>query len=289
MNPEENKPKSEERVPIKSLRTYQGDVQEAISKNKYTSTTILVSEQKRKLEAPVDEVVVKKYDIRNKSFVVFGIAFIAIGIALVSALYYLKAHEEVVIEQKTKAIIAYNEEQKINQMNLNREDLVSKIVESKTSWNATVNSVLYLNILDKNLEASAENVISTIAPNMPPSLVRSFGDEYMFGIYSFDTNEPFIILTVDDYAIAYSGMLKWELDAGKDLSTLFNIPAQNSSTTLVFKDETAKNKDMRVLKDSAGAPLVLYSFIDRKTLVITKNENVLSAIVGKFLINKQTK
>jgi hypothetical protein len=124
---------------------------------------------------------------------------------------------------------------------------------------------------------------------MPPSLVRSFGDEYMFGIYSFDTNEPFIILTVDDYAIAYSGMLKWELDAGKDLATLFNIPTQNSSSTLVFKDETAKNKDMRVLKDSAGTPLVLYSFIDRKTLVITKNENVLSAIVGKFLINKQTK
>ena len=289
MNPEENKPKSEERVPIKSLRTYQGDVQEAISKNKYTSTTILVSEQKRKLEAPVDEVVVKKYDIRNKSFVVFGIAFIAIGIALVSALYYLKAHEEVVIEQKTKAIIAYNEEQKINQMNLNREDLVSKIVESKTSWNATVNSVLYLNILDKNLEASAENVISTIAPNMPPSLVRSFGDEYMFGIYSFDTNEPFIILTVDDYAIAYSGMLKWEKDMANDMQEIYSIDPFLVSTSTPFTDEAIKNKDLRVIKDQSGKTQLLYTFLDKETLLITKNESIFGAILGRYTVSKQAK
>ena len=54
MPPEEKK----ERVPIKSLRTYQGDVEEAIGRNKESSTTIFVAEEKRKVENPEK---VKKY------------------------------------------------------------------------------------------------------------------------------------------------------------------------------------------------------------------------------------
>src|SRR4051812_18957147 len=41
-----------DRVPIKSLRTYQGDVDEVMAKNKYSATTILVAEQKRRVESP---------------------------------------------------------------------------------------------------------------------------------------------------------------------------------------------------------------------------------------------
>jgi hypothetical protein len=45
MNPEEKKP-------IKALRTYAGDVEEALSKTKSSAATIMIAEEKRREEKP---------------------------------------------------------------------------------------------------------------------------------------------------------------------------------------------------------------------------------------------
>ena len=121
---------------------------------------------------------------------------------------------------------------------------------------------------------------------MPPSLLRSFEEKYMLGVYSFDTNEFFIILKTSDFATSFAGMLKWEADLQKDIGVLFDIE-QNASTTInIFVDRSLKNKDLRILKDSVGNTLLLYSFVDKNTLIITKNETVFGAILPKYLIQK---
>ncbi len=291
MNPEE-KIKKEERAPIKSLRTFQGDVQEAIAKNNYSSTTILVKEQERKLENPVIEKesaeLIGKSNARNKTFIIFGVALIVLGLVSVSALYYLKSSEEIIVEKQTKAMIAFTEEREIDQSNSSRKNLIEKILDAKNKTNLPVNSVLYLNIKKGTEELLVAEVLEILTPNMPPSLSRSFKGEYMLGIYSYDTNEPFLILSVDDYSLSYPGMLKWEESIENDLGEIFN--AENSSTSRKnFIDEVIKNRDIRSLKDSSGNSVLLYSFIDRKTLIITKNENILSAVVSKLIISKQVK
>ncbi len=290
MNPEENK-KKEERTPIKSLRTFQGDVQEAISKNNYSSTTILVKEQERKLENPVlakeSAEIIGSSNARNKTFILFGVTFIVLGLVSVATLYYMKSTEKVVVEKQTKAMIAFTEERKIDFENQNRKNLIEKIIDGKKN-NLPVNSVLYLNTTKNDSVISVTELLETISPQMPPSLQRSFKGEYMLGIYSYDTNEPFIILSVDDYTLSYPGMLKWEENIVSDLGEIFDAD-KASTTSELFTDETIKNRDIRVLKDTSGNSVLLYSFIDKKTLVITKNENILSAIVGKLIISKQVK
>ncbi len=293
MNPDQNKnlveekkePQKTERVPIKSLRTFQGDVQEAISKNNYSTTTILVSEQKRQLERPEVADLKKKYDVKNKSYLIIGSVLILLGGLAIFSLFNMQTETPVTPEEKQNTIITYSEEKDLSTSNLDREDLIKTIVDSKQTWNSSVNSVLYINTGTNN---NTQDIASMIGPNMPPSLSRSFGKEYMAGIYSFDTNETFFIISVDDYSLAYPGMLKWEENMAKDLAGFFDINPESLSST-IFIDETVKNRDMRVLKDSSGKPLVLYSFIDRKTLVITKNESILSAIVGKIILNKQVR
>lgn len=300
MNPEQNQNVNKtseakevvkpERVPIKSLRTFQGDVQEAIEKNKYSSTTILVTEQKRKLERPEIADLQKKSSIKNNTYILFGSLFIILGIVSFVGLYYLRPTNEVGVDKKQKTIITYSEEMEIESTNTDRGTIIKNIDENKESWDSIVNSVLYLNFKSGDNLESVENILSIFGPNMPPSLTRSFGEEYMAGIYSFDTNEFFVILTIEDYSLAYSGMLKWEKDISKDMGELFNIELNNGTTTdNTFVDEAVKNRDMRVLKDNNGNPKITYSFIDRKTLVITKSEGILSAIAGKITLNKQVK
>jgi hypothetical protein len=294
MNPDSNKNNTEikteeqktERVPIKSLRTFQGDVQEAISKNKYSSTTILVSEQKRQIERPEMADLKKKADVKNKTYLIIGSIFIILGLVTIYILFTNKKSETVITqEERQKTLITYSESKDISGTNITKETLVNVIEDVKKTWGGVVNSVMYLNMGDNSVSKLAE----IIGKNMPPSLTRSFGDEYMIGIYSFDTNEAFIILTIDDYSLAYPGMLKWEENIAKDLDGIFNLSENGELQTNTFIDETVKNRDMRVLKDKSGNPLVLYSFIDRKTLIIAKNESLLSAIVGKILLNKQVR
>lgn len=289
MNPEENK-KKEERIPIKSLRTFQGDVQEAISKNNFSTTTILVKEQVRKIENPVETAeVLGKSNARNKTFIIFGVAFIVLGLLSVAVLYYIKSNEEVIIEKQTKAIIAFTEESAVNMTNINRKEIFDKILENKNRNGLVVNSVIFINTLLNDKQISTDELLSVIAPSMLPSLTRSFDKEYMLGVYSYDTNEPFIILTVEDFSLSYPGMLKWEEAMANDLGEIFNYSSSTTTAPRLFVDKVIKNRDIRALEDSAGNPILLYSFVDRKTLVITKNENMLSAIVGKLIISKQVK
>lgn len=289
MDPKQPEPKKDERVPIKSLRTYQGDVEEAMSKNKYSATTILVAEQKRREEAPAPRVVEKpiNLEVRNKFFTVVGISIVLISILIVSAVYYVRANEQVVIEKQTKAIIDFVEEKKLPIASSTRDSLISAIVLEKNSFKKPANSVLYINTLTNEVEpVEVQKVISLLAPNMLPSLARSFSGEYMLGIFSFDSTEPFIILKTEDYASSYAGMLKWEKDMINDLGKLFGIPAGTSS---VFEDEAIRNKDLRIVKDAENKTVLTYSFLDKNTLVITKNENIFNAILAKYLTSKNVR
>ncbi len=137
--------------------------------------------------------------------------------------------------------------------------------------------------------ASISEVLGLLAPRMPASLVRAFENKYMLGVYSFDTNEPFIILTTNDFPVAYSGMLKWEKDMVADIGKIFNISVVNSEPPLAFTDEALKNRDLRVLKDNENKTILLYSFIDKNTLVITSNENIFNAIIGKYFVSQQNR
>lgn len=273
---------------IKSLRTYRGDVEEAVLKNKFSASSILTAEQKKRdstlinLEQPGDTAA------RNKFFILVGSIMLFLGIITVVAVYYTRTSQQVVVEQKTKALIPFAQEKDIPISGLNRDQLINGIITEKQSFKLPVNSILYINTMNgQGGPAGVFDVVSLIGPQMPPSLVRSLDSKYMLGVYSFDTNEPFIILTTNDFASSFAGMLKWEDKMTSDLGRLFAIPQNTGTTTNSFTDEALRNKDLRILQDKNKKTILLYSFIDKNTLLITTNENVFGAVVGKYLISGQ--
>ena len=293
MNPEEQdkKPPLEQILkPTKSLRTYQGDVQEAISKHNYSSKDIFLAEQDKRMEESEKPTIFKDPVVKNKLLAVSGVIFFVLGIGIVGTVYYLRSNEEVILQQKTKALIGFSEEKVFSIATTTREKLVKQIQEEKSSLNLPVNSVFYINTVGADEQpANVESLLSILTPKMPNSLSRSFASKYMIGIFSFDTNEPFIMLTTDDYGLSFAGMLKWEKDIPSDLGKLFGIVQNASSTLQIFVDQERRNKDLRVLRDNQGKIVLLYSFIDQNTLLITKNESIFNAILSKYLISQQEK
>jgi|SRR3989344_4771935 len=283
--PQTSQPKS----PLHSLRTYQGDIEETLSKNKTSISSIVIEEQKRRDRILSSEKEKAGAETKNKFYIILGVALLLVGIATVSFVYYLKSKNETVVQQKTKAMLGFSEEKILPATSSERNDLLSSILKEKESFSLPVNSVLYINTVGANgAPAPIRDVLSILAPRIPPSLARSVEDKYMFGVYSFDTNEPFIILSISDYAGSYAGMLKWETDLAYDLGPLFGIEQNATTTSYLFTDKAIKNKDIRLLQDSKGDTLLLYSFLDKNTLLITSNEKIFNAILGKYLVSKNS-
>ncbi len=281
-------PAPEKKVVIKSLRTYQGDIQEAMAGAKTSISSIVVAEQQRKeriLSMPQEKV---HADRRNGVFSFLGVLLVLVGVGAVGYVYYTKPKEDVVVQpQKTKAMIAYTEEKPIL-VTLGSDDFIGKITATIATAKLSAGSIIFINTINGDNEAEKiGGILLRAAPQIPPSLLRAVSEPYMFGVYSSAvSSSPFLLVSNTDFAATYAGMLKWEETMSDDLGKIFGISGRLGTTTKKFIDEELKNKDMRLLKDTLGQTALLYSFLDKNTLLITTNEKAFEGVLSKYLISK---
>ena len=134
------------------------------------------------------------------------------------------------------------------------------------------------------------NILNTKAPD---SLIRAFDPLFMLGVIG-DTTEAsstphaFLLIKLDSFDNAYAGMLSWETNLQDDLLPLFVDANTLASTTsnIAFQDITIQNKDARAIKDPNGNTIFLYSFFDNNMLIITDNESSLRSLVIRLNTEK---
>lgn len=157
-----------------------------------------------------------------------------------------------------------------------------------------------------------------INSHAPDSLIRSLRPEFMFGFHESLANEPFLILKTDSFQNTFAGMLAWEKVMLEDVDDLFApivtrtntsievTPATSTSSTTgaiatstasttprefttkdfldpkaFFEDLVIRNKDVRALRSTTNQTLLLYTFIDPQTLVLTPSEMTLREILDR--------
>jgi hypothetical protein len=123
----------------------------------------------------------------------------------------------------------------------------------------------------------------------PDAFTRALDPAYMLGVHIFDGNQPFLIFKTDYFEQAFAGMLAWEPTLAEDVGTLLRSKNDflNGSTTEVsflsqFSDEVIKNHDARVLRNNKGDVLLLYTFPDRGTLLITTSSKSMSELIDRL-------
>lgn len=93
---------------------------------------------------------------------------------------------------------------------------------------------------------------------------------------SVDGTTPFVIMSVESFETAFGGILAWEDSIVTDLA-----PFLGTSPTAAFLDTTSNNRDIRVAERVDGSEL-LYTFLDRNTLLITTDRAVLGEIIPRL-------
>lgn len=166
---------------------------------------------------------------------------------------------------------------------------------------------------------TTEEFFSLIKSRAPSRLVRSLEHSFVFGLATVDRPTAFVMFSTNVFETAFAGTLEWEAFMVDDLpfiakdiptplpapvvqvpiatTTASTTPVAASSTpstapvlpaipqeepTIVFKDIVVQNEDVRAAMSPDGTILLLYSFPDKNTLIITQSKETLTLILQRL-------
>lgn len=272
---------------IKQIRTFKSDAEEAIKYKGVSAIDIALAEQKkREGSTPIEY---EKEKSSSGTFIIVAFVFVL----LLGGGWYIwfsvstKTTEVTVRPNLIKTLISYN---RGSTFTLNTETDPLLFIASKLSASnaglGNVYAALPVLFATSTEFVSPQKIFDDT--RMPDRLKRSLSNTYMFGVYTAETNQPFIILKNTFFQNAFSGMLEWEKSMHDDLISFIQIlyphemvTSQSSGT---FEDIVVSNVDTRVLKNKTGEPLLLYAFPDKDTIVITVHATTLKYVLDKLLV-----
>lgn len=127
--------------------------------------------------------------------------------------------------------------------------------------------------------ATSKEMLTFLNVRMGDKTIRALDDHMMIGsIRVGESNQPFIIIRSYTFDTLFAGLLLWEKNMHEDLASLFGEePIKNAQ----FVDAVRDNASTRILyKDEQE--VMLYSFINQNTVVITSSGEALAAIIANF-------
>lgn len=302
-------PKKEESQ-VRAVQTYTSDISRVVEQGGVSTVSIAAAEAERRHKGTEDGVVeVARQPAQDGPsrlrlvLIATSIIFVLSGIIILAAFLIPPAAPQQAAEPQTP-FIAVDKTTPIATDGTGARDIVMTELEAAREQ---VN--LSLGLIERLLPATpnaitgladalpAQKFFELIAPNMPVDLLRTVAPVFLLGVHSFDENQSLLILRVDSYQQAYSGLLAWEHTMPQELAPLFTrrpslhipgtAPAPTASTTpqfiqTGFVDRVVENHDARVLENSTGDILLLWTFLDRNTVIITTNEFTLREVLRRL-------
>jgi hypothetical protein len=301
--------KKEEPV-VQPIETYQRDIEDLVKDKNVSVLSIAAAEAERRgsvQPSVTQEGTSASHRSLLKNSALYGLGFLLLVGASGMLAYILVRPTAVSTPQAVPAapFIAVDDTKDITILpSTTRGNLMSSLTAAKqaTSLSLGLISRLLVNVASTTpsgpvlLPIDAQSFFTLIAPNMPQGLLLTLRPTYLLGVHVYNDNQPLLILSVDSYEQAYAGMLAWEPYMQQDLSPLFDytptahIPEEGVATSTPapqfiqtgFVDKIVENHDARVIQNSTGDISLLWTFLDRNTLVITTNDATLREIISRL-------
>ena len=292
----------------KPIRTYESDVAEIMARKKTSVVTMAIAEAEKNMGA--ESLGNKQPSQAGRKIFIVLVSLILVGAGLGGAYYFylqspLAPQKTVVVATQIPSLIAPDSQKLISFNNLSKEQVVSAVQGTFEQSEGEIGKIYEIiptqSIASTTVRFTAQDLIAKMDFDMSDTLRRSFTDRWMLGVYGGEAQKvQFIILTTDFFQNTFAGMLEWEKSMPEELADLlgYRIRAETNrdlgTSTIAsyfgikgnFEDRIIRNRDVREFKDETGDLLVLYSFLDEDTLLISTSESVIGPLVDR--IDKQT-
>jgi hypothetical protein len=155
-----------------------------------------------------------------------------------------------------------------------REDFIQKILNEIESSDTTQ---FVFTTDEQNREIIKPSILlSRLGFNLEANFSQSITNVY-FG--SLHRTNPYIALKITDATNARGGLLIWEKNMRYDLFPIFKLKNDSTIANRTFIDGMLGGVDVRVLKDNNGEEEIIYGFVNRDTIIITKNTATFSELL----------
>lgn len=269
-------------APLKQIRTFQGDVAEALEKQNESLFSIQKAEKTREentqTKIPATKTTV---DSKKQLFLLIIGALFFLSLGGLGAWYAYNEYKEktappVVIAPESRLIASENSSE-INLVGRNRDYLISEVEAMVSASSTGLTHIVLKNGLGL---ASTTQFFKLIESKAPGSLVRALKPVFMMGIVD---GKRFLIFELTSFENAFGGMLTWEKLMPEELGPVFGKREVLKAITpeSVFKDVIFKNKDSRAIY--AGEEMVvLYSFYENRVLIVTESLQTLETLIDRL-------
>ncbi|PIQ66663.1 MAG: hypothetical protein COV96_00235 [Candidatus Zambryskibacteria bacterium CG11_big_fil_rev_8_21_14_0_20_42_18] len=279
-----------EKSPLKQIRTFQGDVAEALEKQHESLVSIQRVEHLKKDSIQSSG---KTAEVSKKRIEFTYLLLGSLLLFVLSATGVWYAYNEFVRKTSTPPIATpanrfiYSEaELVLNISETSREDFIKTLSSAleEVADGEVRHVVLEKSTLEGTELLPTSEFLNILKSRAPGNLIRAFDPLFMLGAYGKST---FLILRLDSFENAFAGMLAWEKDLNRDIGPLLATAeiARNIEPGTIFTDIIDRNKDARILSLYDEVTLI-YSFLDNNTLIITDNLETLRVVVDRLTKEK---
>ena len=282
-NPNTTEPPKEKET-RKVTRTYSKDLAKVVQEKGGELFRIIRTEQKEKEEE------IKVEGQKNKLnfiFIIGGAILILVGI--ISFFSFGKNNLPVQPSVPSNLIIFSDKDKTIDITCSSKEKFLSLVNQTGLESGLKNGEISSISLIEKTASGdqkdNLDKFLSLLNINLPTTLKPYVEKNYMFGFYYNSGLEPFLILKVNSYPDAFTGMSAWENHMFDDLYELFQIDLNTESIDLskkMFENAVIANYDSRVIKNGVGDTVFFYTFLDEKTILIAKSGEALSEIVTRL-------
>lgn len=235
---------------------------------------------------------------RKKTIAILITIFILVGSAsALSYFAYLKktAPNTVSIQNLTDPIVFSEKNYEINLSHSNKDAAVKQIASLLVDKNIRNGDIINILLTKVVSSSNPKSKVSTIANAGSSDLKRGIGLEipadlepylkkdFMLGVFGSNPNTLFLMLKVNSYDNGAKAIALHENDFVKSI-----FPSISGSTVTPaiginsFVDKTIRNIDTRVVMGDDDQIKLIYSFIDRETVLITTGENEFIKILDAY-------
>lgn len=270
---------------VESIHTLSSDLARALYQKKGTVVKLAIAEEekRRMLEegsAP--------YSKQNVFFIVASVALVIAGIGLL-AFFFIKANPKGVEVQSEATLPTF----------VFTDGNITVPLQGKTAdearqaiggaFTALELSETVVGIYPMNGAAllSLSLFVDGITAPIPTEVATHFIQTFMLGGYrTSDTVVPFLILKTVSEQDARNAMMIWEPTLYETFAKITSTAIDQSLIAEPFGNAIIRNKDARVLRDANGEIVLLYTFIDKQTLLIATKPDTVAMAIERLNIEK---
>ena len=268
-----------------AVKTYKDYAAESLSKGGGSLTKMIIAEREKKWEQQRRSV----SNPRNVAMTLLSVIFIALGVGLVVGAFFLvrtiqeDSQGSEVLTPQALLIFDYRAETYLS--DLARSRLLREVEKELANTTIEVGAIKYIyfttdNQFGKKALMTTQEFLESLQAKVSGLFLRSLDPNFMYGVFSTDENAPFLIFKTENFSSTSAEMLAWEQSLGLDMGDLFQAGDYNYARSN-FVDVVYYNKDARAILDVEGEPVIGYSFIDPRTLVIFSNRLALREIINR--------